>query len=89
MAALLFAKGACMDYMMEDMGLDFNPELQAGWQNYLYMGLNEESTGSYHAGDAAIFGEFQTSRAERNKAALERAFGRMAQGGFWETFISG
>ncbi len=88
-AALLFAKGACMDYMMEDMGLDFNPELQAGWQNYLYMGLNEESTGSYHAGDAAIFGEFQTSRAERNKAALERAFGRMAQGGFWETFISG
>lgn len=87
--ALLFAKGACMDYMMEDMGLDFNPEVEASWQNYFYMGLNEESTGSYHAGDAAIFGEFQTSREERNKAALERAFGRLKDRGGWEVPVSG
>ena len=81
-AVLLFAKGACMDYIMEDMGLDFNPEIEASWQNYFYMGLNEESTGSYHAGDAAIFGEFQTSREVRNEAALERAFGRIKERGF-------
>lgn len=81
-AALFIAKGACMDYMMEDMGLDFNPELEAGWQNYFYMGLNEESTGSYHTDDVTLFGEFQTSRQERTDAALERAFGRMKERGF-------
>ena len=54
-AALLLARQAYVDHMMEDIGLDFNPEIEASWQNYFYMGLNEESTGSYHPGDAGIF----------------------------------
>ena len=84
-AALLFAKNACVDYMMEDIGLDFNPEIEAGWQNYFYMGLNEETTGSYHPGDAGIFGEFQTDKRARNEAALERALVRIKERGAFGT----
>lgn len=84
-AALLFAKNAYVDYMMEDVGLDFNPEIEASWQNYFYMGLNEESTGSYHPGDAGITGEFQTDKGARNQAALERAFARIKEKGFFGT----
>ncbi len=82
-AVLFLAKGACMEHMMEEMGLEFNPELEAGWQNYFYMGLNEEYTGSYCADDVAMFGEFQYSREERTNAALERALGRIEERGFW------
>lgn len=82
LAAILFwARGICVSYMMDDVGLDFNPEVEASWQNYFYMGLNEESTGSYHAGDAAIFGEFQTDKKARNEAALERGLARMKERG--------
>lgn len=82
-AVLLLAKQACVDYMMDDVGLDFNPEIEASWQNYFYMGLNEESTGSYHPGDAGITGEFQTDKRARNQAALERGFTRMEERGFF------
>ena len=82
-AALLLARQAYVDHMMEDIGLDFNPEIEASWQNYFYMGLNEESTGSYHPGDAGIIGEFQTDKNARNHAALERAFARMEERGFF------
>lgn len=82
-AALFFAKGACMDYLIKDVGLDFNPEIAASWQNYFYMGLNEEKTGSYYAEDVAMYGEFQYSGEERKEAALERAIGRMEERGFW------
>ena len=82
-AALLLARQAYVDHMMEDIGLDFNPEIEASWQNYFYMGLNEESTGSYHPGDAGIIGEFQTDKNARNQAALERAFARMEERGLF------
>ena len=82
-AALLFAVNMCKDYFIEEIGLEFNPEIEAGWQNYLYMGLNEKTTGGYNGDDVAIFGEFQTSREERNQAALERAFGRLKDRGFF------
>lgn len=82
-AALLLARQAYVDHMMEDIGLDFNPEIEASWQNYFYMGLNEESTGSYHPGDAGIIGEFQTDKNARNQVALERAFARMEERGLF------
>lgn len=77
---LFFAKGACMDYMMQELGLDFNEELEASWQYYFYMGLNEESTGSY-SGDHSIYNDFQTSKRERDAEALDRAFERIAERG--------
>lgn len=82
MAALFLAKGASMDYMMKDVGLDFNPKIEAGWQHYFHMGQNGETTGTYSTDDASIFGEFQTSREERDKAAFERAVGRIKDRGF-------
>ena len=81
-AALFLAKGACMDYMMKDMGLDFNPELEASWQHYFHMGQNGETTGTYSSDDESIFGEFQNSREDRDKAAFERAVGRVKDRGF-------
>ena len=80
-AVLLLAKGACMDYMMKDMGLDFNPEIEAGWHNYFHMGQNGETTGTYSSDDESIFGEFQDSRDERDKAAFERAVERINERG--------
>lgn len=82
-AGLFFVKGICMDYMIEDIGLDFNEELGAGWQHYFRMGQNEETTGSYSTEDAALFGEFQENKQERNEAALERALDRIREKGFF------
>ena len=82
-AGLFFIKGICVDYMIEDIGLDFNEELGAGWQHYFRMGQNEETTGSYSTEDAALFGEFQENKQERNEAALERALARVREKGFF------
>lgn len=69
-------------YIIHEIGFDFNEEIEADWQYYFYMGLNEESTGSY-SGDLAIIGEFQTSKSDRDRAALERAAERIKNRGFW------
>ena len=71
------------DYIIDEMGLDFNEEIEAGWQHYFYMGLNEETTGSYNNDDKTIFGEFQTSRRDRTRAEIERAIERIKNRGFW------
>lgn len=63
------------------LGLDYNEELNAGWQYYLYLGQNEETMGNYSSDDAALFGEFQTSAQERNRVALERALNRIEEKG--------
>lgn len=82
LAVLLFAgREACMDHMIDEMGMIFNEEIEAGWQHYLAMGANEDSTGSYDSDDAGIFGEYQTSKSQRNKVALERAAQRIGERG--------
>lgn len=81
--ALTCVGRAGRDFMAGEMGLQCNPEVSASWQTYLYMGLNEGTTGGYNSEDAAITGEFQTSRKERNQAALERAGQRMRDRGVW------
>ena len=83
--SLLFAAGIYKNHLIQEIGMDFNPEIEASWQNYFYMGLNEETTGGYNSDDAGIFGEFQTSKNQRNKAALERAWERVKERGFWGT----
>lgn len=86
LAAGLFVAGkAAVNRMIDSTELDYNPEVSAGWQNYFYMGLNEGSTGSYASEDVTIFGEFQTDRKERNRAALERAWGRISDRGVFGT----
>ena len=80
-AGLLSGAKAFQSDMIREMGLIFNPEIEASWHHYLNMGLNEEKTGGYSGEDAAIFGEFQTSKSARNEAALERAGQRLKERG--------
>lgn len=84
-AALLFGAGLCRTNIIKEIGLNFNPEIEASWQHYFHMGLNEETTGSYSPDDAAIFGEFQTSKSERNKALIHRSMNRLREKGFFGT----
>lgn len=84
-AGLLLASEAFKSHIIGEIGLDFNPEVEASWQNYFYMGLNEDTTGGYNSEDASIFGEFQTSKRERNEAALERAGERLKERGLLGT----
>ncbi len=80
--ALLKGNSIFQENIIQEIGLDYNQEIEAGWQHYFYMGLNEETTGGYCAEDAAIFGEFQTSKKDRNQAELERAGERLRARGF-------
>ena len=73
------------NHIIDEIGLDYNEEIEASWQCYLYMGLNEESTGSYSGDLGTIIGEFQTSKSDRNKAALERSVERIKDRGFWRS----
>lgn len=74
---------AYRNHIINEIGLDFNEEIEASWHCYFYMGLNEEATGSHNGDVGAIIGEFQTSKSDRNKAALERAVERIKDRGFW------
>ncbi len=82
---VVFALGskAYAGHIIDEIGLDFNEEIEAGPTHYFLMGLNEETTGGYNQDDVAIFGEFQTSRSDREHAELERALGRIQDRGFW------
>jgi len=62
------------NHIIEEIGLDYNAEIEASWHHYFYMGLNEKTTGSYDSDCAAIFGEFQFDKEQRRKAQIERAF---------------
>lgn len=81
---LTFAWGtdAYNDHLINQIGLEFNKELAAGWQQYFLMGLNEETTGAYYSEDA-LFGQFQDSRSDRIQEELHRAAGRLKDRGFW------
>lgn len=81
--ALFLGNKAYLGHIMDEIGFEFNGELEAGWQHYFYMGLNEETTGGYSTNDAAMFGEFQFSRSDRTHAELERAWGRLKERGFF------
>lgn len=80
--AFVWGTGAYRDHLIDQIGLEFNEELEAGWQQYFLMGLNEETTGAYNSDDA-LFGEFQTSRSDRIQEELRRAAGRLRERGVW------
>lgn len=80
-AVLIGGCRAYKNHLIDEIGLIYNEEIEFSWQCYFYMGLNENSTGSYSADDSAIVGEFQTSKSERNSAAIERAVERIKNRG--------
>lgn len=71
----------CKNNIINEIGLDFNEEIEADWRHYFRMGLNEENTGSYHSADTTIFGEFQTSKSDRQRACIEGAMARLKERG--------
>lgn len=79
--ALAVGNRVYLDHIIEDIGLDYNEEIEAGWQHYFCMGLNENSTGGYNMDDVAMFGQYQTSKSERHQAELERAAERLRDRG--------
>jgi len=69
------------NHIIMEIGLDYNAEIEASWHHYFYMGLNENTTGSYDSDCAAIFGEFQFDKEQRRKAQMERAFALIKERG--------
>ncbi len=60
--------------MYKDTGAEITENLSVSWQHYFYMGLIEETTGSYNSEAYALIGQYQYSPgAERNKKELELA----------------
>lgn len=84
-AVLLTASGKYTDKIIEEIGLEYNEEIEAGWQHYFHMGLNEETTGSFNSDDKGIFGEIQDSKSKRNAVLLERSVERLRERGFFGT----
>ncbi len=73
--------GVCKEHIIQAIGLEYNPEIEATPQYFFFMGSNELTTGSFTIQDYGIFGEFQFSKADRNQACLERAWERIRERG--------
>lgn len=78
---LYLGKEQCFNYIINDIGLDFNPEIEMGWQHYFMMGLNEETTGGYNVEDGIMVGKYQTSRNDRIAAEMRIAKDRIEERG--------
>lgn len=74
-----------MDYIVEDIGLEYNEEIEATAQYFFYIGTKELTTGGFSTEDYGIFGEFQFSKADRNAACMERAWERIRERGVFGT----
>lgn len=85
-AVLLYVgAGNCKNYIVKDIGLDYNEEIEATVQYFFFIGTKELTTGSFSSEDFNIFPEFQFSKADRNAACMERAFERIRERGFFGT----
>lgn len=78
---LYWGKGQCLNYIINDIGLDFNPEIEMSWQHYFMMGLNEETTGGYNVEDGLMVGKYQTSKDDRVAAEMRIAKDRIKEKG--------
>lgn len=70
------------EYIITNIGLEFNQEVEQSWHHYFLMGLNEETTGGYNSEDVGLVGEYQDNKAERIKTELKLATDRIAERGF-------
>ncbi len=82
MFCVLYAgAGLCKNFIIEDIGLEYNEELESTLQYYFFSSTNELTTGSFTIEDYHVFAEFQHSKADRNAACMERAWERIRQRG--------
>lgn len=82
---LYVAAGSCKNYIVEDIELEYNEEIEATPQYFFFIGTKELTTGSFSSEDYNIFPEFQFSKADRNAACMERAIERIRERGFFGT----
>lgn len=74
---------AYIRHIIDEIGFDFNPQIEASWQHYFLMGLNEYSTGGYNMDDVGIFGQYEKSKSDRIHAEMKMAAERMKERGFF------
>lgn len=78
---LYWGAGLGMNYIVTDIELEYNEEIEATAQYFFYMGTKELTTGGFSTEDYGVFGEFQFSKADRNAACMERAWERIRERG--------
>lgn len=71
----------CKQYIYEDVGYEPNKESEFTALHYLMMGLNEQSTGSFHSGDVAISGNIPLLE-DRTEKQIEVIKERLGEKGF-------
>lgn len=71
----------CKNYIIEDMELVYNEEIEATAQYFFFMGTKELTTGGFSTEDYGIFGAYQYSKADRNAACMEEAWERIRERG--------
>lgn len=80
---VFFLYSGCKNYIYEDVGYTPNEENQLTLFHYMMMGLNEESTGSFHSGDLAISGNVPLLK-DRTDKQIEVIKERLKEKGFGE-----
>ncbi len=78
----IFIYMGCKAYIYEDVGYKQNEEIQFTAVHYMMMGLNEESTGSYHSGDVAISGSVSLLK-DRTEKQIQVIKERLEEKGFF------
>lgn len=78
----IFIYMGCKAYIYEDVGYKQNEEIQFTAVHYMMMGLNEESTGSYHSGDVAISGSVALLK-DRTEKQIQVIKERLEEKGFF------
>ena len=81
LAAFLLYQG-CINYIYEEVGYEPAKECEFTALHFAMMGLNEESTGSYHSGDVAISGNVPLLK-DRTDKQIEVIKERLTEKGFW------
>lgn len=78
----LFMYCGCKQFIYEDVGYEPNKESEFTALHFLMMGLNEQSTGSFHSGDVAISGNVQLLE-DRTEKQIEVIKERLEEKGFF------
>lgn len=76
-----FLYQGCKNYIYEDVGYEPVKECEFTALHFLMMGLNEESTGSFHSGDVAISGNVPLLK-DRTDKQIEVIKERLEEKGF-------
>ena len=79
----------CRQGMYQTLHYGYNPELEIGWSNYMYNGLNEDTTGACSGEGLEIVRSFAgTDKNTRIQYEMEGIRKRIGDRGIWGTIRS-